>query len=100
RLRRPGGHRRGAAGHRRPQGSACRGHDVTALLSLPIALPLIGAGISVIAGRSRTVQRAVALSVLTANLGLAVVLLVQVDRDGPVATAAACSTAPHGQPLA
>jgi multicomponent Na+:H+ antiporter subunit D len=69
---------------------------VTALLSLPIVLPLIGAGISVIAGRSRSVQRVVALSVLTANLGLAVALLVRVDRDGPVATQAGGWPAPMG----
>ena len=69
---------------------------MSALLSLPIVLPMLGAGISVLAGRSRVAQRVVALTVLTANLGLAIALLVQVDRNGPAATQAGGWPAPLG----
>ncbi len=54
---------------------------MTALLALPILLPLVGAGCSMIVGRSRAAQRAVSLTVLTAVVGVAVTLLVAVDRD-------------------
>jgi multicomponent Na+:H+ antiporter subunit D len=59
---------------------------VTALLVLPVLLPLLGAALSVLFGRSRRIQRAVGLATLTAVAGLAVALLVVVDRDGPVST--------------
>ena len=69
---------------------------MTALLALPILLPLVGAGCSMIVGRSRAAQRAVSLTVLTAVVGVAVTLLVAVDRDGPVAVQAGGWAVPMG----
>jgi multicomponent Na+:H+ antiporter subunit D len=72
---------------------------MTALLTLPIMVPLLGAGLSILLGGSRRVQRAVALTSLTAVAGLAVALLVTVDRDGPVATQGGGWPAPLGVTL-
>ena len=58
---------------------------MTALLTLPDPAAAAGAALSILFGRSRRVQRTIAVSTLTAVLVLAVVLLVEVDRDGPVA---------------
>jgi multicomponent Na+:H+ antiporter subunit D len=69
---------------------------VTALLTLPILLPLLGAALAILGGRSRGVQRAVALTTLATTAVLAVVLLVEVDRDGPVSTQAGGWPAPLG----
>ncbi len=69
---------------------------MNALLALPILLPLLGAALSVLAGRSRPLQRAIGLASLTAVAVLAVVLLVEVDRDGPVSSAAGGWPAPLG----
>jgi multicomponent Na+:H+ antiporter subunit D len=68
----------------------------TALVSLPILLPLVGAALSILLGGSRRVQRAIALSTLTVVLGLAVALLVEVDRNGPVSVQAGGWPAPIG----
>jgi multicomponent Na+:H+ antiporter subunit D len=67
-----------------------------ALLSLPILLPLLGAALSVLLGGSRRVQRAIALTTLVTVLGLAVALLVEVDRHGPVSVQAGGWPAPIG----
>ena len=69
---------------------------MNALLSLPVLLPLLGAALSVLAGRSRPLQRAIALTTLTAVAVLAVVLLVEVDHHGPASTAAGGWPAPLG----
>jgi multicomponent Na+:H+ antiporter subunit D len=69
---------------------------MTALLTLPIMLPLVGAALSIVFGGSRRVQRAIALSTLTAVLVMAVLLLVEVDSDGPVSTQAGGWAAPVG----
>jgi multicomponent Na+:H+ antiporter subunit D len=69
---------------------------VTALLTLPVLLPLVGAALAVLGGRSRAFQRAVALTTLATTAVLAVVLLVRVDRDGPVSTQAGGWPAPVG----
>jgi multicomponent Na+:H+ antiporter subunit D len=66
------------------------------LLPLPVLLPLIGAALSILAGRSRVVQRAISLSVLTAVVGIAVAILVTVDEDGVVSTQAGDWYAPVG----
>jgi multicomponent Na+:H+ antiporter subunit D len=66
------------------------------LLPLPVLLPLLGAALSILFGRSRTVQRAISISVLSALLGIAVALVVVVDRDGVVATQAGDWYAPVG----
>jgi multicomponent Na+:H+ antiporter subunit D len=55
---------------------------VNALLGLPVAVPLLGAALSLLAWRQRAIQRAIGLLVLTGLVVNAVVLLVQVDHDG------------------
>src|SRR5690606_11802062 len=67
---------------------------VNALLALPIVLPLFGAAASVLAGRSRRAQRAIGITVLTAVLGIAIALLVEVDRNGTLASSAGGWPAP------
>jgi multicomponent Na+:H+ antiporter subunit D len=69
---------------------------VTAVVPLPVLLPLLGAALSILFGRSRQVQRVIALSVLATVLVLAVALLVEVDRHGPVSTQAGGWVAPVG----
>ena len=69
---------------------------MTALLTLPILLPLVGAGCSMIVGRSRALQRIVSLTVLTAVAAVSITLLVVVDRDGPIAVQAGGWAAPMG----
>ena len=66
------------------------------LLPLPVVLPLLGAGISILVGRSRRAQRVVAISVLTAVCAIAVAILVEVDRNGPVGSQAGGWPAPMG----
>ena len=66
------------------------------LLPLPIVLPLIGAALSILAGRSRWLQRLIGLSVLSANAVIAIVILVDVDKNGPTATQAGGWRAPVG----
>ena len=61
----------------------CSG-SMRVLLPLPVLLPLIGAASSILVGRSRVVQRAISLSVLTAVVGIAVAMLVDRRRDGVV----------------
>ncbi len=69
---------------------------MTALVALPVLLPLLGAGASIVAGRSRTAQRIISVGVLTAVAVLAVVLVVRVDRDGTIAVQAGGWPAPVG----
>ena len=66
------------------------------LLPLPVLLPIAGAALSILLGGSRPLQRAIALTVLSANAAMAVVLLVEVDRDGPVSVQAGGWAAPVG----
>jgi multicomponent Na+:H+ antiporter subunit D len=69
---------------------------VTALLTLPIALPLGAAALSIVVGRWRLAQRVIGLVVLSVLLGTSVALLVVVDRDGAEATQAGGWNAPVG----
>ncbi|NLV55499.1 MAG: Na+/H+ antiporter subunit D [Acidimicrobiales bacterium] len=69
---------------------------MNALLALPVVLPLLGAGVSVLVGRSRRAQRAVSITVLTAIAAVAVALLIQVDDRGVVVTSAGGWPAPMG----
>src|ERR687898_3556188 len=105
-----GGRRRGRPGGRgrdrraderqrvRGRGGRCRarGQAVTALLALPIALPLGAAALSVVVGRWRVAQQVIGLVTLTALLGTSIALLVAVDRDGGEATQAGGWPAPFG----
>jgi multicomponent Na+:H+ antiporter subunit D len=54
---------------------------VSALVPLLVTLPLVGAGIALIAGRHRKTQVAVSIATLTATLAIAAVLLVLVDAS-------------------
>jgi multicomponent Na+:H+ antiporter subunit D len=65
-------------------------------LVLPILLPIIGAGLSIITGRSRWLQRLIGLSVLTVMMVFSVLLLVDVDREGTIATQVGAWPAPIG----
>jgi multicomponent Na+:H+ antiporter subunit D len=69
---------------------------MNALLVLPIVLPLLGAAVSVLVGRSRTAQRVISITVLSAGVAIAAALLVVVDRDGPISTQAGGWPAPIG----
>jgi multicomponent Na+:H+ antiporter subunit D len=66
------------------------------LLSLPIVLPLLGAAISIGAGRSRNAQRVIGVCTLAGVTASSVVLLVRVDRDGTAAIQAGGWEAPVG----
>lgn len=69
------------------------------LVALPVALPLLGAAVSILVGRWRAAQRVVGIGVLTATVALSVTLLVAVDRDGPIVVHAGGWTAPVGVAL-
>ena len=69
---------------------------MTQLVPLPILLPLIGAALSIVFGRRRVAQRVIALSVLSATTVISIVLLVVVDRDGPLVMPAGDWPAPIG----
>ena len=55
---------------------------MTALLTLPILLPLLGAALSIGLGRSRQAQRIIGVATLAAVAATSIVLLVRVDSEG------------------
>ena len=55
---------------------------MSSLVTLPVALPLLGAGLSIIAVRSRRTQRVISLATLAASAGVAIAMLVGVEREG------------------
>jgi multicomponent Na+:H+ antiporter subunit D len=54
------------------------------LLPLPVMLPLLGAGATLIAGRHPRLQRLISIAVLVGMVVVSATLLVLVDRDGPM----------------
>ena len=70
--------------------------SVEGLVALPVVLPLLGAGLSVVVGRWRGAQRAITLLVLTAVLAVSVRLLVEADRFGFVVQSAGGWAGPLG----
>jgi multicomponent Na+:H+ antiporter subunit D len=56
---------------------------VNALVPLPVVLPLLGAGISLVLGRYPRIQRWVSIVVLVGIVAVAAVLMVQADTSGP-----------------
>jgi len=70
------------------------------LLPAPILLPLVGAALTLLAHRRLAAQRTIAISVLTASLGVTVALLATVVRGGAVAAQAGGWEAPMGITLA
>ncbi len=66
------------------------------LVPAPVLLPLAGAALSIVSGRSRSVQRAIGVTVLAGVLACTAALAVLVDRDGPSAVQAGGWKAPIG----
>lgn len=66
------------------------------LLPLPVILPLLGAAVSILVGRWGSAQRVISLGVLSAVTAISVVILIHVDRHGPVAVQAGGWDAPLG----
>ncbi len=69
---------------------------MTWLVPLPIVLPLVGAGLSILAGRSRIAQRVIGILVLGALVVASIALLVEVDRNGTVVAHAGGWPGPMG----
>lgn len=69
---------------------------MTALLTLPILLPLFGAALSIGLGRSRNAQRIIGVVTLTTVAACSVALLVRVDDDGIASVQAGGWRAPIG----
>lgn len=66
------------------------------LVAVPVVLPLIGAALSVLCGRSRATQRTISITILAVVVVVAVVLLVKVDDGSPVVMQAGGWPAPIG----
>jgi multicomponent Na+:H+ antiporter subunit D len=69
---------------------------VSWLVPVPIVLPLLGAAVSILVGRSRVAQRVVGVSILAIVMVVSVVLLVSVDQNGPIVAQAGGWPAPLG----
>ena len=69
---------------------------MTTLVVLPVVLPLAAAGLSYALGHYPRLQRVVGVSTTSAVLAIAVVLLLQVNSEGIVATAIGGWTGPIG----
>jgi multicomponent Na+:H+ antiporter subunit D len=57
--------------------------DVNALVPLPVILPLLGAGLTLMLSRRPVLQRAVSTTVLATVVAVAATLVYQTDRNGP-----------------
>jgi multicomponent Na+:H+ antiporter subunit D len=69
------------------------------LVPLPILVPLVAAGLSIVVGRSRLAQRIIGIATLGSLVAVAAVLVVAVDRDGTLVVAAGGWPAPMGVTL-
>ena len=69
---------------------------MTWLVPVPIVLPLLGAALSILVGRSRLAQRVIGVAVLGTLVVASVVLLLVVDRDGTLVAEAGGWAAPMG----
>ena len=67
-----------------------------ALLPLPVALPLAGAGLSILVARRPVLQRLLSVLVVAGVLAASIALLVVVDRDGTQVVQAGGWAAPAG----
>lgn len=66
------------------------------LVPVPIVLPLLGAALSILSGRSRVVQRVISVTILTLVVIASVALLVAADRDGAIVAKSGGWAAPVG----
>lgn len=66
------------------------------LVALPVAIPLLAAGVTLILGRFPRTQAAVAIASLTAVLGVSTTLLIDVGAHGPLAVDVGGWPAPFG----
>ena len=69
---------------------------MNAVVTLPVALPLIGAALCILFGRSRRAQRVVSLATLSSVAAIAIWMVVDVDRHGTKVTQAGGWPAPIG----
>jgi len=60
---------------------------MSALIPLVIAVPLTGAAVTLLAIRSRTTQRLIAIACAVATAAISIAILIGVDRDGTQAAA-------------
>ena len=68
----------------------------TPLLAVPVVAPILGAGVSVLVGVRRDLQRVVTVAVLSIMVAVATVLLVRVDDHGYLVARAGDWAAPLG----
>ncbi|MBK5224871.1 MAG: Na+/H+ antiporter subunit D [Acidimicrobiia bacterium] len=66
------------------------------LVPVPVVLPLIGAALAVLVGRSRAAQRVISCVILTVTLVVSVVILVEVDSNGAMVAHSGGWPAPLG----
>ncbi|GAB3568095.1 Na+/H+ antiporter subunit D [Spelaeicoccus albus] len=69
---------------------------MNALTPLPVLLPLVAAGVTLVLGRFPRAQAAVSMTTLSAVLGISLALLAGTHFSGPHATAVGGWTAPFG----
>ena len=69
---------------------------MTWLVPVPIVLPLAGAALSILVGRSRAAQRSIGIGVLAALVVISIVLLVEIDTNGTLVAEAGGWSAPMG----
>ncbi|MGH9193302.1 MAG: Na+/H+ antiporter subunit D [Acidimicrobiales bacterium] len=69
---------------------------MTWLVPVPVVLPLVGAALSILVGRSRLAQRVIGLTVLVTLVVASVVLLVESDSEGRIVAEAGGWPAPMG----
>ena len=69
---------------------------MNALVAAPIVLPIAGAALSIVIGRSRSAQRLLGVAVLAAVAACAIALLIEVDTNGPAVVQAGDWPAPIG----
>src|SRR6195952_4997575 len=72
---------------------------MTWLLPMAIILPITGAALTLVASRRPRVQRAISVTTISIQLAVEILLLLQVQDDGPVVMHIGGWTAPLGVTL-
>ena len=96
RIRHPAASLETGDDRRRRPGRRTGRRAMTALPTLPVLLPILGAALTVVVGTSVAAQRVIAVTTLGAVAAVAAVLLVTADRTGPVVAALGGWAAPVG----